>query len=170
MKKLLLILLWLPCLAMASNAQDYYGYWKTTAVADYGDLDVIGKEEVAKKVGEYLILSSWRISFDGHHCKPEYHLSEVDPVTDLDTGYRIPNDTLKLPDPVLKIDTGCEVVYVLDKDHIVFTADKAFYRAQRQVIIPPKKKPDTTMKNTNVPQLVIQPSQAHPLILQPSSH
>jgi hypothetical protein len=147
MKKLLFLLLWLPCLAIASNAKDYYGYWKTTAVADYGHGDVIDNEEADKRVGEYLILSSWRVSFDGHHCKPAYHLSEVDPANDPDTGFRVSNETLKLPDPVLAIDTDCMFIYAIDKDHIVFESGGVIYRAVRHDMLKIKKKPDSPTIN-----------------------
>lgn len=56
----------------------------------------------------------------------------VNPQENLRAGYKISNNTLKLSNPVLLLDTGCEWVYVVSNNQIIVEKSGVFYRAVRK--------------------------------------
>jgi hypothetical protein len=81
-------------------------------------------------------MSERSMRFDRYSCKSRYAQSTVNPEQDLEEGYRISNEKLKLPNPVVVIDTGCErsrYVYVVNRNQIILEQDGVFYRANRAV-------------------------------------
>jgi hypothetical protein len=120
--------------ACADDAKGYFGHWRVTGIAEYASVSSISDAQAKKKIGRDLVMSERSLAFDHYSCKPRYAFSRVDPEKDLEEGYRISNVTLKLPNPVVVIDTGCErsrYIYVVNRNQLVLEQSGVFYRANR---------------------------------------
>lgn len=131
---ILLALLGCGAQAYAADASDYFGRWRVAAIADYAKVASVSDAKAKRKIGISLVMSADVVTFDHRTCKPQYVLSTVDPEKDLEDGYRITNQTLKLPNPVVLIDTGCRrnrFIYVVSPNQVVIEQSGVFYRADR---------------------------------------
>jgi len=131
-----MLLMLLSCVAhaQAADAGDYFGRWRISAIADYAKVAAVSDARAKRKIGGDLVLSAHAVTFDHRTCRPRYALSTVDPEKDLEDGYRITNQTLKLPNPVVLIDTGCQrnrFIYVANAKQLVIEQSGVFYRADR---------------------------------------
>jgi hypothetical protein len=120
--------------AYAENVTDYFGRWHVAEIADYANVSAVSDAVAKRKIGSDFVMSAQSVKFDHRTCKPNYELSTVDPEKDLQEGYRITNQTLKLPRPVVMIDTGClhnRFVYVVSPDQVILEQSGVFYRASR---------------------------------------
>jgi hypothetical protein len=120
--------------ASAADASDYFGRWRVVAIADYAKVASVSDAKAKRKIGGNLAMSADVVAFDHRTCKPQYVLSTVDPEKDLEEGYRITNQTLKFPNPVVLIDTGCQrnrFIYVVNPKQLVIEQSGVFYRADR---------------------------------------
>jgi hypothetical protein len=131
---MLLALLGCVAHAHAADASDYFGRWRVTAIADHANVASVSDAKAKRKIGGKLVMSADTMTFDHRTCKPQYALSTVDPERDLEDGYRITNQTLRLPNPVVLIDTGCQrnrFIYVVGPKQVVIEQSGVFYRADR---------------------------------------
>lgn len=131
---LLLALLGCVAHASATDASEFFGRWRVAAIADYAQVASVSDAKAKRRIGGNLVMSADVVTFDHRTCKPQYVLSTVDPEKDLEDGYRITNQTLKLPNPVVLIDTGCQsnrFIYVVNPKQVVFEQSGVFYRADR---------------------------------------
>lgn len=118
----------------AADASDYFGRWRIAAIVDYANVASVSDAQAKRMLGGKLVMSADTVSVGHRTCKPEYVLSAVDPEKDLESGYRITNQTLKLPNPVVLIDTGCQrnrFIYVASPKQIIVEDSGVFYRAVR---------------------------------------
>lgn len=131
-----MVLALLGCVAHANaaDASEYFGRWRVAAIADYAKVAAVSDAKAKRKIGGNLVMSPDLVAFDHHTCKPQYVVSTIDPDKDLEDGYRITNQTLKLPNPAVLIDTGCQrnrFVYVLSPNQLVIEQSGVFYRVDR---------------------------------------
>lgn len=134
LRALILVLTCCAAGARAIEVKDYFGQWRVSAIVDYANMVAISDAQAKQEIGHLLFMSEKTLTFDHRTCKPKYELSMVDPDKDLETGYQITNETLKLPNPVVLIDTGCKgsrFIYVASPNRLILEKSGVFFAVER---------------------------------------
>lgn len=132
---LLFILYFLAFTSFAYAENDikkFFGVWHIASIADYAKITSIDDKQANIPIGHYFTISRESTKFNDHLCKARYTFLKVNPAENLQEGYRISNNRLKLPNPVLLLDTGCEFVYLVKDKQIIIEKWGIFYRAMKK--------------------------------------
>ncbi len=124
------ILLFPVAVIRAESITPYLGQWKIVAVVDYAKIASVDDAQAASQVGHYFLIEKKFTKFNHQSsCNSHYEFSKVNPEADLKEGYKVSNQILKLPNPVLLLDTGCEFIYLIGQKQLIVEKSGVFYRA-----------------------------------------
>ena len=124
--------------AQAAQVSDFFGSWKVTRIAGYGDVSS-GDKEAQKGVGKPVVISSDSIQMPAYLCDKHpvtYQVESVDAV--LASGWETTRNGLELGKFKLgkragHIDAVCADALVLDRNDLLMTSGAgAFYLVHRQ--------------------------------------
>jgi hypothetical protein len=123
--------------AQDANA-DIYGKWKITAILG-GGIGSLSARQERKLIGKPLLISPERFEFNGETCiNPRYERSQEDPSTYFDREWRTDVSDIPFPNPVTIIETGCNFLYPIRKDHLMIAESGTFFEAVRVRSVPSK--------------------------------
>lgn len=137
-------LLLLTALAFASlgvHAQDpnadIYGKWKIKAVLGGGAVSTRSQRQVNKIIGTFATISAERFEFNGQTCaNPNYQRRREAPSIYFDREWRTDVSDIPFPNPVTIIETGCDFLFPIRKDHLMIEDDGDFFEAVRIKSVP----------------------------------
>jgi hypothetical protein len=122
-------------LAQDANA-DIYGKWKITGILG-GGIGSLSARQERNLIGKPLLISPERFEFNGQTCfKPRYERSREDPNTYFDREWRTDVSDIPFPNPVTIIETGCDYLYPIRKDHLMIAERGTFFEAVRIKSVP----------------------------------
>src|SRR4051812_19944377 len=131
-------LLLLPVLAFAgvsSHAQhpnaDIYGKWKIKALIG-GGIGTLSDHQARQLIGKTFVISAERFEFNGQACAyPRYQRNKENPKKYFDREWRTDVSGIPFPNPVTIIETGCDPLYPIRKDHLMIAERGGFFEAVR---------------------------------------
>ena len=135
---LAILLLGTGSAAHAAQLSDFFGTWKVTRIAGYGNVSS-GDMEAQKGVGEPVVISANSIRMPAYLCNKHpvtYQVENVDAV--LASGWETTRNGLelgkfKLGERAGHIDAVCADALVLDRNDLLMTSGAgAFYIVHRQ--------------------------------------
>lgn len=128
--------------AQDANA-DIYGKWKITAILG-GGIGSLSARQERKLIGKPLLISPERFEFNGETCiNPTYERSQEDPSTYFDREWRTDVRDISFPNPVTIIETGCDYLYPIRKDHLMIAERGTFFEAVRVKSTPRQPTPQS---------------------------
>ena len=114
-----------------SNA-DIYGKWKIKAMIGGGAVGSLSQRQVDRLIGKFAIINEERFEINGETCMyPNYQRSKEETVAHFDIGWRTDVSDIPFPNPVTIIDTGCDFLYPIRKDHLMIAEGGVFFEAVR---------------------------------------
>lgn len=117
--------------AQDANA-DIYGKWKIKAMIGGGAVGSLSQRQVDRLIGKFAIISAERFEFNGRTCMyPKYERTEEETVSHFDQGWRTDVSDIPFPNPVTIIDTDCDTLYPIRKDHLMIAEGGVFFEAVR---------------------------------------
>jgi hypothetical protein len=125
MFRLLKALLFMLMLALPFSAQgrdqnaDIYGTWKIKRFAGSADTFGLSDKQIRNLIGKSIVISADAFTFDGRACRPTYKRSKARTVAYFRREWQADAAELSLPDPVTVIETGCNWVYPINRNHII---------------------------------------------------
>ncbi|MDL2358177.1 MAG: hypothetical protein QFF03_23245 [Pseudomonadota bacterium] len=133
--RLLLVTLFAsPPLASAQvdpNA-DIYGKWKIKAMIGGGAASALTQRDVDKLIGKYVIISPEKFAFNGRTCThPNYQRTKEETVQFFDQAWRADVSDIPFPNPVTVVETGCNTLFPIRKNHLMIAEENVFLEAVR---------------------------------------
>lgn len=136
-------LLFFTVLALASvlaHAQDpnadIYGKWQIRAIIG-GGIGSLSERQARQLIGKPLIISPERFEFNGETCMyPNYQRSKEAPATYFDREWRTEVNDIPFPNPVTIIETGCDFLYPIRRNHLMIAERGVFFEAVRVGKVP----------------------------------
>ncbi len=111
---------------------DIYGKWKITAFIGGAAVGSRSQSQVEKIIGKFAVISAERFKFNGRTCMhPSYQRSREETVSHFDRDWRTDVSDIPFPNPVTIIETGCDLLYPIRKDHLMIADDGDFFEAVR---------------------------------------
>lgn len=137
----------LCCATVVAFAQDpnadIYGNWKIKAVIGMGAETSMNNRQIQRIIGKPLLISAEKFKFNGRTClHPNYQRSREETVQHFDWAWRTDVSNIPFPNPVTIIDTGCDYLYPIRKDHLMIAEENVFFEAVRVGKLP--RKPSST--------------------------
>lgn len=128
----------LPLLAPAQNPNaDIYGTWKIKAMIGGGAASALSQRDVDRLIGKPVIISPEKFEFNGHTCVyPHYKRSKEETVHYFDWAWRTDVSDIPFPNPVTVIETGCNPLFPIRKNHLMIAEENVFLEAVRIDEIP----------------------------------
>jgi hypothetical protein len=127
------ICLGLACFAVQAQEPnaDIYGKWKITKELG-GSITGLTDKDVRRLIGKPMIISAKKFAFNGKVCMhPRYDRSVDDTAVHFYREWRADSDELPLGDRVTIIETECNTLYPIRKNHIIVAEDGIFFEAVR---------------------------------------
>lgn len=130
---LLAALFSLPLFAQAQDPNaDIYGRWKIKAMIGGGAASALSQRDVDQLIGKLIIISPEKFEFNGRTCtNPNYQRSKEETVHHFDSAWRTDVRDIPFPNPVTIIDTGCDFLYLIRKNHLMIAEQNVFFEAVR---------------------------------------
>lgn len=119
---------------------DIYGTWKIKTFAGSAESFGLTEKQIRALIGTPVLISPERFSFNGRSCMyPNYKRSTEDTKAYFLREWRANSSELRLPNPVTIIETGCNMVYPINRNHIIVAEDSGvFFEAVRVGRVPGK--------------------------------
>lgn len=120
-----------------SHAQDpnadIYGKWKIKSFAGSAESFGLSERQIHALIGKPVLISAERFVFNGRTCMhPTYKRSVEETPTYFRREWRADSSELPLPNPVTIVETGCNLLYPIRKDHIIIAEESGvFFEAVR---------------------------------------
>jgi hypothetical protein len=144
-KRLLFVtLLAAPLFALAQNDSnaDIYGKWKIKEMIGGGAASALTQRDVDKLIGKYVIISPEKFTFNGRTCAhPNYQRRREETVHFFDWAWRTDVSDIPFPNPVTVIETGCNMLFPIRKNHLMIAEENVFLEAVRVGSPPAKSSP-----------------------------
>ena len=117
--------------AQEANA-DIYGKWRIKAMIGGGAFGSLSQRQVERLIGKMAIVSAERFEFNGRTCiYPNYERSKEETVSHFDLGWRTDVSDIPFPNPLTILDTDCDTLYPIRKDHLMIAEGGVFFEAER---------------------------------------
>lgn len=117
--------------AQEPNA-DIYGHWRIKEMIGFGAVGSLSERQVRHLIGKPVLISAEKFEFNGQTCiRPTYQRSTDETVSHFYREWRTAVDDIPLPNPVTIIETGCDFLYLIRKDHIMIAEGGVFFEAVR---------------------------------------
>lgn len=110
---------------------DIYGKWKIMAVIGMGAETILDTRQSKKLIGKPLLISAHKTEFNGQTCVPTYERSQEETAKHFEWAWRTDVSRIPFPNPVTIIDTGCNYIYPIRKDHLMIAEGNVFFEAVR---------------------------------------
>jgi hypothetical protein len=127
--------LWImPCVSHAQvTNEDIYGQWKIKTFAGSADSFGLSERQIHALIGKPVLISAEKFVFNGRTCThPTYKRSVETTKTYFRREWRADSSELPLPTPVTIIETGCNMIYPIRKDHMIIAEQSGvFFEAVR---------------------------------------
>ena len=105
-----------------------------------GAVGSLSERQVRQLIGKPVLISAERFEFNGQLCMyPTYERSKEETVSHFDREWRTDVNDIPFPNPVTIIDTGCDTLYPIRKDHLMIAEDGVFLEAVRVGKVPNKR-------------------------------
>ena len=115
----------------ASNA-DIYGTWKIKAMIGGGAASALTQEDVDKLIGKFVTITPEKFTFNGRICaNPVYQRTKEQTAAFFDMAWRADVSDIPFPNPVTVIETGCNTLFPIRKDHLMIAEENVFLEAVR---------------------------------------
>lgn len=110
----------------------------------------LSQRQVNHLIGKVVLISAEKFEFNGQTCiRPTYQRSTDETVSHFDREWRTEVDDIPFPNPVTVIETGCDTLYLIRKDHLMHLfrgraharQEKRAWRARKQVATKQKSEP-----------------------------
>lgn len=126
----------LLCLSIHAHAQepnaDIFGRWRIKEMIGGGAAGILSQRQVNHLIGKVVLISAEKFEFNGQTCiRPTYHRSTDETVSHFDREWRTEVDDIPFPNPVTIIETGCDFLYLIRKDHLMIAEGGTFFEAVR---------------------------------------
>lgn len=119
-------------LAQSDTNSDIYGKWKIKEMIGGGAASVLTQRDVDKLIGQYLTISPEKFSFNGKTCThPTYQRRTEETVHFFDVAWRTDVSDIPFSNPVTVIETGCNILFPIRRDHLMIAEDNVFLEAVR---------------------------------------
>jgi len=119
-------------LAQSDTNSDIYGKWKIKEMIGGGAASVLTQRDVDKLIGQYLTISPEKFSFNGKTCThPAYQRRTEETVHFFDVAWRTDVSNIPFPNPVTVIETGCNTLFPIRRDHLMIAEENVFFEAIR---------------------------------------
>lgn len=131
--QLLCLLGGVPGAAFAQDPNaDIYGTWKIKAVIGMGAETSMNNRQIQQTIGKLLLINAEKFEFNGRTCRnPNYQRSREETVHHFDWAWRTDVSNIPFPNPVTIIDTGCDYLYPIRKNHLMIAEENVFFEAVR---------------------------------------
>jgi hypothetical protein len=133
--RLLLVALFAaPPLALAQSSPntDIYGKWKIKAMIGGGAASALSQRDVDKLIGKYIIITPEKFAFNGRTCMhPSYQRTREETVHFFDWAWKTDVSDIPFPNPVTIIETGCNTLFPIRKNHLMIAEENVFLEAVR---------------------------------------
>lgn len=125
--------------AQVSNG-DIYGQWKIKTFAGSADSFGLSERQIHALIGKPVLISAEKFVFNGRTCtRPTYKRNVETTTTYFRREWQADSSELPLPTPVTIIETGCNVIYPIRKDHMIIAEQSGvFFEAVRVKRLPGK--------------------------------
>jgi hypothetical protein len=112
---------------------DIYGTWKIKTFAGSAESFGLTDKQIRALIGKPVLISAEKFVFNGRTClHPNYQRSTEETKTYFLREWRADLSELPLPNPVTIIETGCNMVYPINMNHIIVAEDSGvFFEAVR---------------------------------------
>lgn len=112
---------------------DIYGTWKIKTFAGSAESFGLNDKQIRALIGKPVLISAEKFVFNGRTCMhPSYQRSTEETKAYFLREWRADSSELPLPNPVTIIGTGCNMVYPINKNHIIVAEDSGvFFEAVR---------------------------------------
>lgn len=119
---------------------DIYGKWKIKTFAGSADSFGLSERQIHALIGKTVLISAEKFVFNGRTCThPTYKRSVERTTTYFRREWRADSSELPLPNPVTIIETGCNIIYPIRKDHMIIAEESGvFFEAVRVKRLPGK--------------------------------
>ena len=114
---------------------DIIGTWKIVRVAGFADSFGLTDRQIKALIGKPVLIGAEQFVFNGRTCAhPAYARTVEETRTYFRREWQADASRLPLPNPVTAIDTGCNMLYAMRKDHLIVAEDSGvFFEAQRVI-------------------------------------
>jgi hypothetical protein len=118
--------------AQSDPNADIYGKWKIKEMIGGGAASAMTQQDIDKLIGKYVIISSRRFTFNGRSCvNPAYKRTKEETVHFFDWAWQTDVRDIPFPNPVTVIETGCNTLFPIRKDHLMIAEENVFLEAVR---------------------------------------
>ena len=118
--------------AQSINNEDIYGSWKIKAMIGGGAASTLTQRDVDKLIGKRVTITREKFAFNGRTCaNPSYERTTENTMQFFDSAWRADVRDIHLPDPVTVIETGCNTLFPIRKDHLMIAEENVFLEAVR---------------------------------------
>jgi len=123
-------------LALTANAQelntDLYGSWKINAMIGGGAVGSLSEREVRALIGKTIKIEPGRFVFNGKPCaETRYEHSHEETNAYFAREWNTEVSDIPLPNPVMIVETGCNVLYPIKRDRLMVAEGGVFFEAIR---------------------------------------
>lgn len=92
----------------------------------------LSQRQVNHLIGKVVLIIAEKFEFNGQTCiRPTYQRSTDETVSHFDREWRTEVDDIPFPNPVTVIETGCDTLYLIRKDHLMIAEGGTFFEAVR---------------------------------------
>lgn len=120
----------LSCSANGQTAEQLFGRWRVTEVANAGPVTAISGADAERLVGHLLILTPHTVRFANTTCHPSYNVSQETSAEFFEDS-KVEAKTMNLPDPVTHFEADCTDIFVVKPDEVIFTWKGLFLQARK---------------------------------------
>lgn len=126
-------LLCMPACASAhTDNADILGKWKISRWIGSADVSALSDRQVRSLIGKPVIVRKDKFEFNGQACeKPGYRRNIIGDAQQFRNEWRADSAALGLAEPVVSVETGCNVIFPKSKDKIIIELDGNFLEAAR---------------------------------------
>lgn len=119
-------------LAQSDPNSDIYGKWKIKEMIGGGAASALTQGDVDKLIGKYVTISPEKFTFNGKTCAhPVYQRRTEETAHFFDWAWRTDVSDIPFPNPVTIIETGCNTLFPIRKDHLMIAEENVFLEAVR---------------------------------------
>jgi hypothetical protein len=134
---LALLIMSSAALAQSESNSDIYGKWKIKEMIGGGAASALTQRDIDKLIGKYVTISPEKFNFNGKTCThPRYQRRKEETVHFFDWAWRTDVSDIPFPNPVTVIETGCNTLFPIRRDHLMIAEENVFLEAVR--VRPPR--------------------------------
>lgn len=126
-------------LAQSDPNGDIYGKWKIKSMIGGGAASALTQHDIDRLIGKYVIILPEKFTFDGQTCRTlNYQRRKEETVHFFDWAWRTDVSDIPFPNPVTVIETGCNTLFPIRKNHLMIAQENVFLEAVRVTGTPRK--------------------------------